>query len=69
MARQMGWQGRVKVRIWLSVSGQVKKVQVIDGSGHDILDKSVIKAVKEYDFPAGEYDEIIDLTAVRFILE
>ena len=69
MARRMGWQGRVKVRVWLTPEGTISRIRILESSGHDVLDQAVVKAVRRFRFPAGVGIEQIDLQPVRFLLE
>ena len=47
IARQMGWQGRVKVSFIIFADGFAKDVNIIQTSGIEVLDMSAIKAVKD----------------------
>jgi len=47
IARQMGWQGRVKVSFIIFADGFAKAVNIIQTSGIEVLDMSAIKAVKD----------------------
>ena len=45
LARRRNWQGRVVVEIWVEPSGQFSKIQVVESSGHRVLDKAATKTV------------------------
>jgi len=47
IARQRGWQGRVKVSFIIFADGFAKDVNIIQTSGIEVLDMSAIKAVKD----------------------
>jgi TonB family protein len=47
IARQMGWQGRVKVSFIIFADGFAKDVNIIQTSGVEVLDRSAMKAVKD----------------------
>lgn len=46
IARQKGWEGKVKLSFIISGNGFVKDIIIIESSGIEILDKSAIDAVK-----------------------
>ena len=46
-AREMGWQGKVKVSFVISSDGFVRDVQILQSSGIDILDKNAVETVKK----------------------
>jgi periplasmic protein TonB len=45
-AREMGWQGKVKVSFVISSDGFVKDIQILQSSGIEILDKNAVETVK-----------------------
>ena len=51
IARRMGIEGRVKVRITLERSGKLKEVKVICSSGNKILDRAAVKLMRKCHFP------------------
>jgi protein TonB len=46
-AREMGWQGKVKVSFVISSDGLVKDIRIIKSSGVDILDRNAVETVKK----------------------
>jgi protein TonB len=46
VARQMGWEGKVKVSFIISFDGSVRGIEILKSSGFKILDKNAIEAVK-----------------------
>lgn len=46
IARDHDWTGTTQVGFQIDVDGSLKFVQVLQGSGHDVLDGAAIKAVK-----------------------
>ncbi len=46
MARQMGWEGKVKASFIVSSDGFVKEIKILKSSGFEILDKNAIEAIK-----------------------
>jgi protein TonB len=46
LARQMGWEGKVKISFIITVNGDVKDIQAIESSGREILDRNAKEAVK-----------------------
>lgn len=56
-AKQNHWQGRVLLRVFISASGHCEKLFVQRSSGHEELDNSALKAVKNWRFvPATRGD-------------
>jgi periplasmic protein TonB len=45
-ARQMGWQGKVKISFFISSNGYAKGIKIVESSGVAVLDKNAIEAVK-----------------------
>jgi periplasmic protein TonB len=45
-ARRMGWEGKVVVAFQLLSDGSVRDVRVVQGSGHAVLDRGAIDAVR-----------------------
>ena len=45
-ARRMGWEGKVVVAFHLLPDGSVRDVRVVRGSGHAVLDRGAIDAVR-----------------------
>jgi len=46
LARKMGWEGRVVVAFRILPDGSVRDVRVVEGSGHAILDRNAVEAVR-----------------------
>lgn len=46
-ARQMGWQGKVKVSFVISSDGFVKDIRILESSGVEILDRNAVETVKK----------------------
>ncbi len=47
VARRMKWQGTVVVSFVVLEDGRVKDIKIVNSSGHSVLDKNVIAAIKE----------------------
>jgi len=45
-ARQMGWQGKVKISFFISADGLAKSINIVESSGIGALDKNAVEAVK-----------------------
>ncbi len=45
-ARQMGWEGKVKVSFTILSNGDAVDIRVIRSSGREVLDKNAVQAVK-----------------------
>ncbi|MGY6274293.1 energy transducer TonB [Methylomonas sp. MgM2] len=57
IAKSRGWQGKVLLRVKVSVQGLSEAVTVEQSSGHEILDESAIEAVSKWRFiPAKRGD-------------
>lgn len=55
LARKRGWQGRVVLRVRVSEDGRPVDVQVMQSSGHGILDRAAMKTLKKWTFqPASK---------------
>lgn len=51
-AQKMGWYGRLIVSFIIREDGNVEDINIVSGSGHDMLDANVIKAIhKTVPFP------------------
>jgi protein TonB len=46
IARKMGWQGEVLVVFRILADGSVRDVRVMQGSGHAVLDRGAVEAVR-----------------------
>lgn len=55
MARQLGWEGTVILRVEVLDSGRPGHIQLARSSGHDNLDEAALKAVRHWRFvPASQ---------------
>ena len=45
-ARQRGQTGKIVVSFTLMADGQVERIAIVAGSGHDILDQAVIDTIR-----------------------
>jgi len=50
LARKMGYQGRLILRLLVSKEGKVARIKVVRSSGYSILDRTAIKTVKKWRF-------------------
>lgn len=73
IARRRNWQGITILLVNVSENGEVKRVRVHTGSGHEILDKSALKSVKSWRFlpgtENGKTTEMEVLVPVHFKLQ
>jgi len=61
-AKQRGVQGEVTLRVEVLASGQVGQIEIRRSSGHEILDRSALATVKQWQFvPAKRGKESIPL--------
>ena len=52
MARKMGWQGKVVVSFIVCQDGIVESLEVVESSGHVLLDKNALQTIKHLEpFP------------------
>ena len=51
LARRLGIEGKVVVRIVVDRGGKLKEVSVVKSSGNKILDRAALKLMKKCDFP------------------
>lgn len=57
-AEERGAEGEVKLKFWVSPSGHVKNVEVVQTSGYPNLDSRAMEALRKYLFePLGEDEE------------
>ncbi len=64
LARRLGIEGKVVVRIVIDREGKLKEVSVVKSSGNKILDRAALKLIKKCNFPPlpPEYQkEIFDV--------
>jgi len=55
LARRRGWEGVVELRVEVLATGEPGRIELIESSGHDILDEAAIEAVMKWTFqPALE---------------
>jgi protein TonB len=57
-AREQGWEGVVKLRVWVSEEGHVDKVVVAESSGYAILDERAAYAVSYWRFVPARRGEV-----------
>ncbi len=54
VARKRGYEGEVKLKVFVLADGRVGKIEVIRPSGYDVLDQSALEAVKDWVFVPGK---------------
>ena len=52
-ARKRGYEGKVKLKVFVLANGKVGKIEVVSPSGYEILDKSALEAVRSWVFVPG----------------
>lgn len=71
-ARRNGWEGKVMLRLTITASGTVSLVEVVQSSGHPMLDAEAVATVRTWrGVPAtlnGQPVETVELLPVRFRL-
>ena len=53
MARRRGLEGVVTIEAKIDINGRVEELRIFAGSGHTILDKAALKAVRAWRFSPG----------------
>ncbi|MBM4278471.1 MAG: energy transducer TonB [Deltaproteobacteria bacterium] len=56
-ARKKGYEGEVLLRVEVLSNGRVGEIEVRHSSGHEVLDRSAITAVKQWRFVPAKKDE------------
>ncbi|MGE5522248.1 MAG: TonB family protein [Rhodospirillaceae bacterium] len=73
LARRMGQQGKVVLRVLVNAGGSASQVEVRTSSGSDVLDEAALEAVKRWRFvPAKRGDQPISawvLVPITFTLQ
>ncbi|MDD5275178.1 MAG: energy transducer TonB [Methylovulum sp.] len=57
MARQRHWEGRVVLRVYVTADGRCGELSVQRSSGHEVLDESALKAVRQWRFVPGKHGD------------
>ncbi len=57
IAKRMGEQGRVMLRVLVSVNGAADEVKLLASSGSELLDESAVKAVRRWKFIPAKLGE------------
>lgn len=57
IARNHGWQGKVSLRVHVTVEGLAASVHVERSSGHEVLDDAAIEAVKQWRFIPAKHGD------------
>ncbi|MFZ5658601.1 MAG: TonB family protein [Pseudomonadota bacterium] len=61
LARRRGWAGTVLLKVRVSASGVAREVQLLKGSGHEVLDQAARQAVEGWHFiPAKQNGEPVE---------
>ncbi|MEE8352759.1 MAG: energy transducer TonB, partial [Rhodospirillales bacterium] len=55
-ARRRGYEGRVLIRAIVTPMGVVDSTEIVQSSGHDILDRAAIRAVRRWRFTPATRD-------------
>ena len=72
LAKRRGYEGTVVLKVLVGIDGRVVDLEILESSGHDILDRSAEKSVRKWLFePWKKGDESIEMwgqVIVRFQL-
>jgi len=73
LARHRGWQGIVILAVTVLADGSPTQLKIQTSSGHDLLDKTALKTVKQWHFLPGTKNNVPKtmevLVPVHFILQ
>ncbi len=73
LAQRRGLEGVVLLEVWVDIQGRVKELRISSSSGHSILDKAALKAVRNWRFSTGSIrgkpEEMWVKVPVRFQLQ
>jgi periplasmic protein TonB len=73
VARRMGQQGKVMLRVMVNAAGAADKIEIRSSSGSSLLDDAALDAVKRWRFvPARQGDQAVNawvLVPITFALE
>ena len=50
IARERGWEGTVRLEVYVRQDGQPGRISIQESSGHDALDMSALKTVEKWQF-------------------
>ena len=56
VARKRGYEGEVKLKVFVLADGRVGEIEVLRPSGHKVLDDEAIETVKDWIFVPGKQD-------------
>ncbi len=54
LARNRGWQGRVILEVEVSEQGHPVHIRIVKSSGHKVLDRAALKAMKKWTFTPAQ---------------
>lgn len=57
IARKRGYQGTAVLEVFVKMDGRVGDLRIIESSGHKLLDRSAMKAVRRWQFQPGHQGE------------
>lgn len=57
LAKSMGWQGKVMLKVQVSEEGLSAAVEIERSSGYEILDESAVEAIKQWRFTPAKHGE------------
>lgn len=54
LARKRGWQGRVILSVHINAEGRAVHIQIKQSSGHKVLDRAALRALKKWKFEPAQ---------------
>jgi len=67
MAILKGWEGETIVKVSVNSSGKVERIEILQSSGHDVLDNTVLETLRLWQFEKGEVKDLE--IPIRFVLK
>ncbi len=58
LARKRGMEGRAMIEVWIGEDGQQVKREVVQSTGHKLLDEAALKAIEQWQFAKRSVDGI-----------
>jgi len=58
IARQQGWEGTVVLRVQIQADGKIGAIQILQSTGHKVLDDAAIEAVRAAQFQPARHNGV-----------
>ncbi|MCB1175888.1 MAG: energy transducer TonB [Leptospiraceae bacterium] len=67
LARKMGMQGTVLIRIQINTEGQLEQLQLVQSSGFDPLDRAALHGIRSWNFGPGPAASVVVPVVFRLL--